>query len=300
MRQTVRVARDVQEVGGVPSATPVAGPTLVRRQLGRRLRALRDSAGTSVDDVVAHRQLGLSRAKLFKMEAGKHPVRPQDVAVLCQHYGASPEETDTLTALALATQGDSWWHVYGQDAVPEWFSLYLDVEPAAASIRTYESELIPGLLQTPPYAREVYRARNPDDAPGEIERRVKLRMERQTILARTQPAPPRLHVVLNEAALLREVGGRDIMAEQVRRLREAATRPHITIDVLPLKSGAHAAMETAFVIMDFADPADDPSVVYIDTPSSALYLQKPVDLDRYQAIFRYAAAQAVPIVDYAR
>src|SRR6266511_3184501 len=98
MRQTVRVARDVQEVEGVPSPAPVAGPTLVRRQLGRRLRALRDGAGTSVDEVVAHRQLGLSRAKLFKMEAGKHPVRPQDVAV------------PPAVALALATQGDSWWH----------------------------------------------------------------------------------------------------------------------------------------------------------------------------------------------
>jgi len=297
MRQTVRVARDVQEVEGVPSPAPVAGPTLVRRQLGRRLRALRDGAGTSVDEVVAHRQLGLSRAKLFKMEAGKHPVRPQDVAVLCRHYGAPPEEADTLTALALATQGDSWWHRYGEDAVPEWFSLYLDVEPAAATIRTYEAELIPGLLQTPRYAHEVYRARNPDDAPGEIDQRVKLRMERQAILTRSDPAPPRLHVVLNEAVVLREVGGLDVMAEQIGRLRQAAARPNISIEVLPLKAGAHAAMESAFVILDFPDPSDDPSVVYIDTPSSAAYLQKPVDLDRYEAIFGYVRAQAVPIVE---
>lgn len=301
MRQTGRVARDVQEVEGVPSATPVAGPTIVRRQLGRRLRRLRDLAGTSVDEVVAHRQLGISRAKLFKIEAGRHPVKPQDVAVLCQHYRASHEETDALTALALATQGDSWWHVYGEDgAVPEWFSLYLDVEPAASTIRTYEAELIPGLLQIPEYAREVYRARNPDDAPGEIERRVKLRMERQAILTRTQPAPPRLHVVLNEAAVLREVGGPGVMAEQVDRLRAAAQRPNITIDVLPLKAGAHAAMESAFVILDFPEPDEDPSVVYIDTPSSAAYLQKTVDLHRYEAIFGYVAAQGIPILEYPR
>ncbi|MDM4723488.1 helix-turn-helix transcriptional regulator [Micromonospora sp. WMMA1363] len=274
--------------------TPVAGPTAVRRQLGRQLRALRDAAGTSVDEVVAHRRLGISRAKLFKMEAGRHPVKPQDVAVLCAHYQASAEETEQLTALALATAGQSWWHVYGDD-VPEWFSLYLEIEPAAAAIRTYEAELIPGLLQTPEYAREVYRARNPDD--GEIERRVALRMERQAILTRDNQ-PPTLHVVLNEAAVRREVGGPDVMVEQITRLRQAASRPTITISVLPLKAGAHAAMESAFVILDFPDPTDDPSVVYIDSPSSAAYLQKAAEIARYEAIFGHVLSQAVPILEY--
>ena len=280
------------------AATPAAGPTVVRRQLGRQLRRLRSIAGQSVDGVVAHRQLGISRAKLFKMEAGKHPVKPQDVAVLCRHYQAAAEETETLTALALATQGDSWWHVYGENAVPEWFSLYLDVEPAATTIRTYESELIPGLLQTSGYAREIYRARNPDDEPDEIERRVALRIKRQTILTRSDPPAPRLHVVLNEAAVLREVGGPDIMAEQIDRLRRAARRPNLTIDVLPLKAGAHAAMESAFVILDFSEPDDDPSVVYTDTPSSAAYLQKPADLIRYETIFEHICTQTVSILEH--
>jgi len=283
----------------VHAPAPVAGPTVVRRQLGIRLKALREATGASVDDVVAHRQLGISRAKLFKIEAGKHPVKPQDVAVLCGHYAAAPTETEALTALALATHGASWWHVYGDDAVPEWFSLYLDVEPAAAVIRTYEAELIPGLLQTPEYAREVYRARNPADAAGELDRRVALRMERQAILTRVDPAPPpTLHVVLNEAAVLREVGGSDIMSDQIEGLRKAASRPNISIDVLPLKAGAHAAMESAFVILDFPDPGEDPSVVYIDTPSSAAYLQKPGDLARYEAIFGHVLSQAVPILEY--
>lgn len=282
----------------MPAPAPVAGPTIVRRQLGRRLRSLREAAATSVDGVVAHRQLGISRAKLFKIEAGKHPVKPQDVAVLCAHYGASAEETETLTALALATHGDSWWHVYGDDAVPEWFSLYLDVEPAATTIRTYEAELVPGLLQTPTYAREIYRARNPHDGPDDIQRRVALRMERQAILTRDDPPPPTLHAVLNEAAILRQVGGPDVMSEQVDRLHKAATRPNITIDVLPLKTGAHAAMESAFVILDFPHPDEDPSVVYIDTPSSAAYLQKQADLDRYETILEHVRTQATPILEY--
>ena len=281
------------------ATTTVAGPTLVRRQLGLRLKALREATGESVAQVAAHPRLGISRAKLFKLEAGKHPVKPQDVAVLCGHYGATGEQTEALTALALATHSASWWHVYGEDAVPEWFSLYLDVEPAAAVIRTYEAELIPGLLQTSAYAREVYRARNPTDAAGELDRRVALRMQRQAILTRVEPTePPTLHVVLNEAAVLRQVGGSDIMSDQIEGLRKAASRPNISIDILPLMAGAHAAMESAFIILDFPNPSEDPSVVYLDTPSSAAYLQKPRDLERYEMVFDHVRSQAVPILEY--
>src|SRR5687767_6060387 len=123
---------------------------------------MRAVSGMSVDEVVAERHLGISRAKLFKLEAGKHSVKPQDIAVLCARYGVSAEETSALQALALATQDTSWWHVYGDDAVPEWFSLFVDLEPAAATIRTYEAELVPGLLQTRDYAWAILRAVKPD------------------------------------------------------------------------------------------------------------------------------------------
>lgn len=276
---------------------PVAGPTVVRRQLGRRLRKLRDKVDMSVEQVVEDRRLGISRAKLYKLEAGHHAAKPQDVAALCRAYGASADEIDAMTALALATQGNSWWHVYGEDAVPEWFSLYVDLEPAAASIRTYESELVPGLLQTREYATAVYQARNNGDSTAEIERRVAVRMERQAILDRSDP--PTLHVVLNEAAILRHVGGVDVMTEQVAKLRKAAQRPGITIDILPMTSGAHAAMEwSTFVILDFPDPAEDPSVVYLDTPSSAAYLQKPSELDRYNATFEQLLGRTTPLLEH--
>ncbi len=288
-----------QREESIVHAAPVAGPTIVRRQLGVRLKALREAVGTSVDQVVTHRRLGISRAKLFKIEAGKHPVKPQDVAVLCTHYGTTAEQTEALTALALATHGASWWHVYGDDAVPEWFSLYLDVEPAATAIRTYEAELIPGLFQTSAYARAVYLARNPAHAADEIEQRVALRMERQAILTRADPVgPPTIHAVLNEAVLLREVGGSTIMRDQLERLRKAADQPHISIDILPFTAGAHAAMESTFVVLDFADPSEDPSVVYIDTPSSAAYLQKPRDLARYATIFDHVLSQVIPIQEF--
>ncbi|MFI5957745.1 helix-turn-helix domain-containing protein [Cryptosporangium sp. NPDC051539] len=286
----------MESSGDEPVTTAAATPTVVRRQLGRRLRLLRDTAGVSVETVVSDPRLGISRAKLYKLEAGKHPAKPQDVAALCRHYRASNEELEALTTLALATQGTNWWHIFGADAVPEWFSLYVDLEPAAAWIRSYQPELVPGLLQTPEYAVEVYRARNPEDDGAELQRRVGVRMERQAILKR--PRPPVLHFVLNEAVILREVGGSDVMGAQTEKLREMAGRPSVTIDVLPLKAGAHAAMEGAFVILDFEDPQEDPSVVYLDSPSSAVYLQQPTELERYTTIFDHVRAATVPLQEY--
>lgn len=277
---------------------PVAGPTVVRRQLGRQLRRLREAKEVSVDQVVNNRHLGISRAKLYKLEAGKHSAKPQDVAVLCGYYGVPTGEIGTLTALALATQESSWWHVYGDDAVPEWFSLYVDLEPAAAAIRTYEVELIPGLLQTPEYAWAIYRTAQFDGGEAEIERRVAVRMERQAIL--DQRKPPRLHVVLNEAAVLREVGGGAVMDDQLAKLRKAAERRHVRIDILPLRAGAHAAMKGPFTILDFPNRSDDPSVVYLETASSAAYLQKPTQLDRYNAMFQQVLPSTIPLEEYRR
>jgi transcriptional regulator with XRE-family HTH domain len=272
------------------------GPTVVRRQLGRRLRQLRDQTGMSVDQVVAERHLGISRAKLFKLEAGKHAAKPQDIAVLCARYGVSAKETEALQALALASRDASWWHVYGEDAVPEWFSLFIELEPAAAAIRAYEAEFVPGLLQTREYARAIYRAFQPDATDDEIERRVAVRMERQTIFGR--PQSPALHAVLNEAVLLRTVGGDEVMGAQLAKLREAAQRPEITIDVLPLRAGAHAAMNGAFTILDFPNPDDDPSMAYVETAISAAYLQKPAELDRYDTIFKQVLTSTIPLLEY--
>jgi transcriptional regulator with XRE-family HTH domain len=271
------------------------GPTVVRRQLGRRLRQLRDGSGMSVEEVVAERHLGISRAKLYKLEAGKHAAKPQDITVLCARYGAPAEEISTLQALALATQEASWWHVYGDDAVPEWFSLYMELEPTASRIQTYEAELVPGLLQTEDYARAIYRAFQPDAQDGEIERRVAVRMNRQSMV---DPAKSRLHAVINEAALLRSVGGAEVMAAQLAKLREAAGRPEVTIDVLPLSAGAHAAMNGSFAILDFDNADEDPPVAYVETASSAAYLQKPADLDRYRAIFTTILNSVIPLQEY--
>ncbi|MGH8964259.1 MAG: helix-turn-helix domain-containing protein [Actinomycetes bacterium] len=273
-----------------------AGPTVVRRQLGRRLRHWRGQSRMTVDQVVAVRHLGISRAKLFKLEAGKHPAKPQDIAVLCGHYGVSPAETMALQKLALATQDPSWWHVYGDDAVPEWFSHYVDLEAAATTIRRYESDAVTGLLQTREYAWAVFRAYRPDAEDAEIERLVAVRMGRQMIFERVEP--PALHVVLNEAVLRRTVGGAEAMQAQLDKLRAMAERPSITLDVLPLRTGAHAGMAGSFARLDFADPGEDPPVAYIESSISAAYLQKPEQLEHYDAIFRNILTQTIPIQEY--
>jgi hypothetical protein len=272
------------------------GPTVVRRQLGRRLRQLRDVTGMSVDQVVAERHLGISRAKLFKLEAGKHAVKPQDIAVLCARYGVSAKVTSTLQALALATQDASWWHVYGEDAVPEWFSLFMDLEPVATMIRQYEAEYVPGLLQTRDYAWAIYRAARPDAENAEIERRVTIRMERQKIFNRARP--PQLHAVLNEAVLLRTIGDSEVMAAQLAALHTAAQRPEIAIDVLALRAGAHAAMNGSFAVLDFPNPREDPSMAYVETAISAAYLQKPAEIARYDTIFTQIMTGTTPLLEY--
>lgn len=251
----------------------------------------------TVEEVVSYRHLGISRAKLFRLEAGRHSVKPQDIAVLCAHYGVTArDEVETLQALALATQERSWWHIYGDDAVPEWFSLYVDLEPMASMIRTYEAEFVPGLLQIRDYARAIHRVFRPDADDEEIERLVAVRMDRQKIFDRSKPR--HLHAVVNEAALLRQVGGAEVMDAQLASLRAAVERPEITIDVLPLRAGAHAAMSGSFALLDFPDPEEDPSMAYIETASSAAYLQKPAEIDRYAAIFTKILPSTIPLQEY--
>jgi Domain of unknown function (DUF5753)/Helix-turn-helix domain len=261
------------------------------------LRELRDGTGMTVDEVASDRYLGISRAKLFRLEAGKNSVKPQDIAVLCARYGITArDEIATLQALALATQDRSWWHVYGEDAVPEWFSLYVDLEPVASRIRYYAAEAVPGLLQTRDYAWAVYRAYRPGATDEEIERLVAVRMDRQKIFDGAKRR--QLHAVVNEAALLRQVGGAEVMAAQLASLREAAARPEITIDVLPLHAGAHGAMNGSFALLDFPEPEEDPSLAYIETASSAAYLQKPAEINRYDEIFSRIQSSTIPLLEY--
>jgi transcriptional regulator with XRE-family HTH domain len=273
---------------------PISGSTVVRRQLGRRLRRLREAAGKTERDVETAKLL--SRTKLWRIESGKTPVKVPDVRALCWLYGADNATTDALADLAIGTNAQGWWEEYG-DAVPDWFGLYIGLEAAASEIRIYDPELVHGLLQTADYAGAVYRAVRPGDSADVIQRQVKLRLGRQHSLSDRMP-PLRLTAILGAGVLARPVGGAQVMAEQTERLRELARLDHVDIRVLAWEAGAHAAMHTgAFIIFDFDDP-DDPPVVYLETHTGARYLEKPEELNQYRTIFDLIYQKAVPIEEY--
>src|SRR2546421_5079637 len=249
---------------------PLQGPTVVRRQLGRRLRRLREVANKTERDLEEANLL--SRAKLWRIETGRTPVKVPDVRALCWLYGVDEATTEALVVLAIGTNGQGWQEDYG-DILPFWFSLYLGLEASATQFSTYDAELVHGLLQTPEYIRALYEGANPDGDEEAIQQLIKLRQERQQVLADRIP-PLRVTAVLNAAVLTRPVGGVDVMDAQILRLRELSELSHIEIRVLPWQAGAHAAMVSPFTILDFDDP-DDPAVVSLDSQKGAPDLKKP-------------------------
>ncbi|HEU4425815.1 MAG TPA: helix-turn-helix transcriptional regulator [Pilimelia sp.] len=272
---------------------PISGSTVVRRQLGRRLRRLREAAGKTERDIEEANLA--SRAKLWRIETGKTPVKVADVRALCWLYGADQPTTDALANLAVGTTSQGWWED-SSDTLPRWFWLYLGLEAAATEIRIYEPELVHGLLQTPGYTRALRQAGNPEGSEDVIQQMIKLRQERQkTLISRTPPL--RLTAALNAGVLTRLVGGAQVMAEQVERLRELSRLDHIDIRVLPWEIGAHAAMIGPFAILDFDDP-DDPAVAYVETQTGARYLEKPDELQEYRRIFGLVYEKTVPIEEY--
>ena len=273
---------------------PISGSTVIRRQLGRRLRRLRDTAGKTERDV---EEAGLaSRAKLWRIEAGRTNVKIADVRTLCWLYGADQQTTDGLAALATGTSQQGWWEEYG-DALPDWFGLYVGLEAAATEIRIYDPELVHGLLQTPAYLRAVYVDGGRGDDEVAIARQIKLRQERQQTITLREP-PLVVTAILGAGVLARRVGGEPVMAEQIERLRELNRLPHIDIRVMPWEAGGHAAMHIgAFAILDFADP-DDPPVVCLESHTGARYLEKPEELTEYRKVYDLIFKKTVPIEEY--
>lgn len=262
------------------------GSTVPRRQLGRHLRDLRNRARLTVR--AAADKLEWSEAKMWRIETGQTSLRSHDVETMCRIYGAPPDLTEALMALAKETKAKGWWHAYG-DVIPEWLDVYIGLEEAASRMSVYEADMVPGLLQTTDYARTLIRADNPGVADEEIERRVQLRIARQALLTRLT-APVRYEVVLNEAVLRRPVGGTAAMAVQLRRLAEVGELPTVSIRVAPFSSGLHyGVMSGSFVILRFPVNGDgkdlEPPTVYVEGFTGALYLDKPREIARYGGAF---------------
>ena len=260
------------------TAQPGSGPTVLRILLGSQLRRLREARGVTRDD--AGYTIRASGSKISRMELGRVSFKERDVQDLLDLYGVPEAEANALVELARQANSPGWWHKYG-DILPDWFSVYVGLEEAASLIRLYEVQFVPGLLQTADYARAVIRLGLPNAVPDEVERRVGLRMGRQEQF--TKPGGPRLWAVIDEAALRRPIGGGEVMRAQLMRLLEAAQENNITLQVVPFRSGGHAAEAGAFTIMRFPE-VDLPDVVYLEQLTSALYLDKREDVERYTEV----------------
>jgi transcriptional regulator with XRE-family HTH domain len=264
------------------------GSTVPRRQLGRFLRQLREEAQITVK--VAAEELEWSAPKIWRIESGATSMRSLDVEAMCRVYGAPDHVTKALMGLARETKARGWWHSYG-DAIPAWFELYVGLEASASRLREYEPELIPGLLQTKAYTAEVFRLHNPEMPADKIAQGVAVRLERQAILTRTRPAPPSLDVVINEAALRRPIADRVAMADQLNHINKLSDLPNISVRVLPLNAGLHRAAMAGgmFIVLDFsgngATRSPEPSTVYSDGLTGALYLDKPQEVAAYNKVW---------------
>lgn len=265
------------------------GPTVLRMLLGAQLRRLREAGGVTREG--AGWEIRASESKISRIELGRVGFKERDVADLLTLYGVTePAEREALLKLARDANSPGWWHRYG-DVLPAWFQSYLGLEAAAAIIRTYEVQFVPGLLQTREYARAVVLLGHGAAAPAEIDQRVSLRMQRQQLVQR--PDAPQLWAVVDEAALRRPIGGPEVMRGQLTALIEATRVPAIRLQIIPFDAGGHAAAGGAFTILRF-DDQDLPDIVYIEQLTSAIYLDKRDDVDHYAAAMERLCVEAEP------
>ncbi len=269
-----------------------SGPGGVRRTLGRQLKKHRELAGKTAADFVEG-EVG-SAAKMYRIEAGKVPVRPLDVRQMCFIYRVDDVTTAKLIQLAHATNGSSWWESYGT-VLPDWFESYVDLEAHARELQSYESDLIPGLLQTKEYHRAIFDA-DPQKDPASADRTVAFRAERQRATLEG-PDPLRIAAVLGEGALARQVGGIPVMDRQCDHLLKLSQRPNIDIRVLPWTAGAHAAMKGTFSVLVPKDQAD-PDTVYVETRAGGRYMQEGPILAAYRADFAEIRQLSIPIEEH--
>ena len=271
------------------------GPTVPRMLLGLQLHRFREAAGISPDQ--AGYEIRASRSNISRMENGRVRFKQRDVTDLLTLYGATDAEVRAgMVALVEQANSPGWWSRYG-GVMADWFEAYLGLEMAASVIRTFELQFVHGLFQTEDYARAVTLLGYSAAPSTEIDRRVALRMRRQELI--TGPEPKQVWSIIDEGALRRPVGGRDVMRGQLKRLIEVSAMRPVTIQVMPFSRGGHAAAGGSFTILRFAEP-DVPDVVYLEQLTSALYLDKRDDLDHYLEIMNTLSTEALTPDDSTR
>ncbi|MFF6985220.1 Scr1 family TA system antitoxin-like transcriptional regulator [Streptomyces sp. NPDC010273] len=261
-------------------------PTVRRRRLGQELRRLRELKGMTAEEVAE--RLLVSQSKISRLENGRRSISQRDVRDLCGVYEVEDVRiVDSLMQMAKDSRQQGWWHSFGD--IP--YSVYIGLETDAASLRVYDPQVVPGLLQTRQYAEALITGALPESAPADVEKRVQVRLRRQERIAAAEN-PLRLWAVLDEAALRREVGNKQVMIGQLDALIEMSQLPHVTVQVIPFAMGAHPGVSGQYAILEFPDAADS-SVVYIEGVTSDLYLEKAQDVQKYSVMYEHLRAQAL-------
>lgn len=263
-------------------------PTVRRRRLGQELRRLRELKGMTAEEVAE--RLLVSQSKISRLENGRRSISQRDVRDLCGVYEVEDARiVDSLMQMAKDSRQQGWWHAFGD--IP--YSVYIGLETDAASLRVFEPQVVPGLMQTRRYAEALINGALPESAASDVEKRVGVRLRRQDRVTTTED-PLRLWAVVDEAALRRVVGDRQLMREQLEYLVEQSQLPHVTVQVLPFDMGAHPGITGHYAILEFPD-ASDSSVVYIEGVTSDLYLEKANDVQRYSVMYEHLRAQALNV-----
>ncbi|MCM3920658.1 helix-turn-helix domain-containing protein [Frankia sp. AiPs1] len=264
-------------------------PTMRRRKLGAELRRLRLAAGLTMKD--AAKVLRSTESKVSRMENGHVPFRQMDIEDLLDLYGIKDAAVRAeLIDLVQDTRAVGWWHTYS-DAVPQDFELYLGLEAGASKVSAFTCGPIEGLLQTPAYAAVLIRGASPSASDDEVDRRVRLRLERQKRL--TGASPPHLWAIMDEAVLRRPIGGADVFRDQLRHLVRCAERPNITVQVLPFGRGWHPAVGKSFTILGLPEDVSS-DVVYVEEVGSSLYVEKPDATARYKRMLDELIVMSLP------
>jgi transcriptional regulator with XRE-family HTH domain len=256
------------------------------RRLRYELRRLREQAGLTRDE--AARQLDWFGSKMSRIETGQSRAQTGDVRDMLEVYGVTGDEAEALVQLAREARKRGWWTAYND----VFTGTYVGLEAEATSMRTYEPQIIPGLLETEDYTRALIRAGSVRYDQDEIERRVQARMARQDIL--TRPDPPEIWAVLDEPVIRRPVGGPAVMRAQLQHLLDltAPTNSTITLQILPLAVGSHPGLSGPFVILGFPS-REDPAVIYLETATDGLYLEETAEIERYTLMFDHLRASAL-------
>jgi transcriptional regulator with XRE-family HTH domain len=274
------------------------GSTLPRRQLGRRLRRLRERAGVTQSDAAGYGELSIST--LTRIESGKSPCKALVARALATRYGADEHTVTALEELARETKTQAWWTPFNQ-LIPESLLPRFGLEAAASELHWYELAVVPSLLQTPDYAGALISHAFPDAVEDEIMERVKLRLQRQLILTRPVGAPS-LQVVLDESVVRRTIGGAVVAAAQRDHLLRMMQLYSVDIRIQRFGSGVHQGLESGpFVLLDF--PVDDsgtgesvePSTVYVEVYYGGLFFDKRSETDRFRAAFQRIWNTAEPL-----